>query len=336
MRFVILIACCFILVAESVSSADRKRQRFEVASLFHPADPFFGGQLEALLDIVKDHSDGKLKLRRSRKAPGFSAIQIVQSLNAGSIDGVLLDPVGLGYRPAISQVFGGIPFGPEASGIVAWSESDGGRSILDEAFASIGVKSLLCGYGASTSGVFAREEFVWPNTSQAPTIHSTGMANEVYQSLNIAARPLPPGDLYMGFGSGVVDLLVSLNPLMDARAGFAQISKYFYYPSWERSSSFALLLVSLKKWQSLSDDSRGFIAGACQVLNSKAMAIDAKAAIATIAEQGANDTIVKPWPAEFLQAAQQVWVQSASKLAERHPSLALAFEALAIPGALPE
>lgn len=330
-NIVFLVSICCFLMAGVATGTERKRQRFEVTTLFHPADPFFGKQLDSFINIVEADSDGKLRLRRSRKAPGFSAVQIVQSLSAGGIDAALLDPLGLGFRPAVAQVFGGIPFGPDATKIVSWAESDVGSSILNDSFGEIGVKAVLCGHGNRISGVFSREEFVWPDTSGSLAIHSRGLANEVYKNINIVTRPLPPGDLYMGYASGVVDLLVSLTPSMDARTGFAQQSAYFYYPSWERSSSFALLLVSQKKWGSLPTGSRRVIEDACQSLNRKLVVVDNEVTLSMIAEQGANDTVVTPWPSGFLQAARHGWVKSASKLAERHPTLELAFEVLDVP-----
>ena len=332
----LLTSFCCVLVTGLAAGADRKRQRFEVASLFHPADPHFGGQLEAFFSIVNSNDGKRLRLRRSRKAPGYSAVQVVQSLSAGSIDAALLDPVGLGYRPAIAQIFGGIPFGPQSSQIVGWANSATGSNIIEESFAGTGMKALLCGHGEIVSGVFSREEFVWSNGTGSHTIHSQGLANEIYENLSVVTRPLPRGDLYMGYASGVIDLLVSMNPSMDARAGYAQLSNYFYYPSWERSSSFALLLVSLKKWGALSNDSRLILVDACQSLNSKPVSVDVDAALSLIAKQGANDTVVKPWPSKFLHTARKSWAKSALRLADRYPALGQAFQTLDIPGDLPE
>ncbi len=330
-----LFACCWLLTGIA-EGTERKRQRFEIATLFHPADPFFGGQLDKWLDIVEKSADRSMRLRRSRKAPGYSAIQIVQSLSAGSIDAVLLDPVGLGYRPEIAQLFGGIPFGPSTSKIIDWAESATGSDMVNDEFRQIGVKALLCGHGRRPSGVFSRDEFVWPESSGSLTIHSQGIANNVYENLGIFPRLLPAGDLYMGYASGVVDLLVSLNPMMDARTGFAQLSRYFYFPSWERTSTFAVLLVRLRTWDSMSDDSRRVMAGACQSLNNKPVSVDPAIALSSIAEQGANNTVVVPWPSVYLKAAKQAWVKSASELAARYPVLGQALEALDVPGLNPE
>ncbi len=327
---VYLVMLAFALLVNGQVTAAERPQRFELASVFHPADPFFGNQLEKLLTIVKREETEKVKFRRSRKTRGFSAVQAVQLINASGIDVVLLDPIGLGFRPAISQVFGGLPFGPEASEIVKWSESTEGRKIIDQAFQSNGTHVLLCGHANNDSGVFSRDEFIWPDVPRGLTIHSQGLSNEIYQQLNIAARPLPRGDLYLGYASGVVDLLVSLNPLMDARAGFAQVSNYFYYPSWERNSVFALLVVNLKKWQSLPARVQTVIADACDVLNQKAVTIDTQAALVTIANQGAGNTRVEPWPPMFLNAAEQAWREVLPKLMDRHKSLVPALEALNI------
>lgn len=328
----LLLAVGSSLLFSYPAAVSAKPIRFELASGFHQADPLFGGQLSTLLAKLKSSKIDTVRLRRSRKAMGASSGQMIDLMQVGSIDGALIDPVRLGYRPAIAQVFGGIPFGPAASKIVEWSSSTDGRQQLVSDFEAIGVHPLVCGHSESYSGVFAREAFVWPAESHRSTVHAKGMGEVTYKGLGFLTRQLPGADLYMGYATGVADLLVSLNPSMDARAGFAQVSDYFYYPSWERSSAFALLLISIKPWQSFSDDARAAITMACEALNSKPARSDINSTLIEIQQQGSGDTIVKPWPAKFIVDAQDQWRKSAVKLISQYPSLAPVFHALGIPG----
>lgn len=263
---------------------------------------------------------------------GASSSQMIDLMQVGSIDGALIDPVKLGYRPPIAQVFGGIPFGPPVSKIIEWSSSSVGRRQLISDFEAIGVHPLICGHSKSYSGVFARKAFVWPADSHRLTVHTTGMGKDIYQGLGFLTRQLPGADLYMGYATGVADILVSLNPSMDARAGFAQVSDHFYYPSWERSSAFALLLIGTKPWQSVSDDVRAVIEMACESLNSKPVQNSIDATLTEIQQQGSGDTIVQSWPANFTADAHEQWRKSAAQLVTKHPTLGPPFQALRIPG----
>lgn len=334
-RLAIVIAAYAFFEYGHVQTAQSKPLRLELASAFHPADPMFGKQLQNFFGLMKTKNDGTLKLRSSRKTRGASASQIVDLIKIRSIDGALLDPIQLGYRPAMAQIFGGIPFGPTALQILEWSGSPEGRTHITGSFGAIGVHPLICGHRESLSGVFARDKFVWPAPAQQLTVHSRGLANGIYQGLKIPARPLHGADLYMGYATGVVDLMVSLNPPIDARAGYAQVSRYFYYPSWERRSAFAFLLINDERWRSFSKSNRGAIEKACETLNSQPLSVDMAGAIAQIASQGAEDTVVEPWPTPFLTDARALWVKSSTKTLEQHPSLAPAFRALNIPGEAP-
>ena len=321
------VALILILTADA-DATDRKRTRLELASTFHPEHPLFGKQLETLLTAVKAHSGSNIKIRRSRKTRGYSAVQAVQLLNANGLDGVLLDPVNLGYRPAIAQIFGGLPFGPEAADILTWAESSAGREQVNNAFNRLGLQAIPCGHGKLNSGVFSRDGFEWP--APAITVHTQGLAGEIYRSMNMAVQPLPRGDLYLGYASGVVDLLVTGNPPMDARAGYAQVSSHFYYPSWERNSAFALLLINLDRWQAYSESVQNSINAGCQQLNRLPATYDESTTLELISQQGTNNTVVQPWPPHFLQSARLYWEQSIPVLLDRHPSLAPAFNTLGV------
>ena len=82
---VCLVLLVFSVFATGQVTAAERSQRFELASVFHPADPFFGNQLEKLLSIVKREDTEEVQFRRSRKTRGFSAVQAVQLLNLSLI-----------------------------------------------------------------------------------------------------------------------------------------------------------------------------------------------------------------------------------------------------------
>ena len=330
--FVLTVLCCALVSHPPALSA--KPIRLELASGFHQADPLFGQQISALITKLKSSKIDEVRLRRSRRAMGASTRQMIDLMQVGSIDGALIDPVRLGYRPAIAQLFGGIPFGPTATQIVEWSSSSEGRQQMISDFEAVGVHPLLCGHSDSYSGVFARQAFAWPAQAHQTTVHAKGIGEDIYQSLGFLARQLPVADLYMAYATGVADLLVSLNPAMDARSGFAQVSDYFYYPSWERNSAFALLLIGTDPWQSFSDDARTAIALACEALNSNPRNHNIDATLTQIQQQGSSDTIVQPWPTAFTADAHKQWLASSAVLVSKYPSLAPAFRALKIPGGL--
>jgi len=312
-------------------AAMAKPIRFELAAGFHQADPLFGQQLPALIAKLEAARISQMRLRISRKAMGASAAQMIDLMKLGSIDGALIDPTSLGFRPAIAQILGGVPFGPSATQIVTWSATPGGREGLRSGFAQIGTHPILCGHAERHSGVFARRAFVWPAQSHLLTVHAENLGGEIYQGLGFLTRQLPGADLYMAYATGVADLLVTRNTAMAARAGFGQVSDYFYYPSWEQNSAFALLLISLKAWQAFPGDARSSIESACNALNQNAGDSRIEATLNDIRQQGTGNTIIAPWPAEFTADAHRQWTKSAEKLLLSHPVLNEAFKALKIP-----
>ncbi|MFK7963644.1 MAG: hypothetical protein AB8C46_06705 [Burkholderiaceae bacterium] len=333
--------CClvytflFTVSFGQMTEAQARPARFEIASGFHPADPLFGAQLGALMKTLKAASMKGIRLRTSRKAIGASSGQMLALIKRGSLDGALIDPTSLGMRPALAQVLGGLPFGPAAQEIKAWAARPAGRETLQQAFSTIGAHPIICGHSERTSAVFAREELPQPVQPHLLTLHVKGLAEETYQALGFLTRKLPPADLYMGYATGVADLLVSNNPAMAARAGFAQVSSYLYYPSWETTSAFALLLIGLEPWQAYSSANRAVIETACQALNKAPAPLHADSTLADIRSQGPGGTVVTPWPEAVVENARASWRATASKLVARHPALAPVFQALDVPVSSP-
>ena len=324
------VVCAFFCIAffGLITAAQARPARLELASGFHPADPLFGAQLGALMKTLKAASMQGIRLRTSRKAIGASSAQMLALMKRGSLDGVLIDPTSLGMRPALAQVLGGVPFGPSAQEINAWAAQPAGRENLQNAFGEIGAHPIICGHSERASGVFARDVLPQPARPHLLTVHVKGLAEETYQALGFLTRKLPPADLYMGYATGVADLLVSNNPAMSARAGFAQVSTHYYYPSWETTSAFAVLLISLEQWQAYSSANRALIEAACQTLNNAPAELHAEITLADIRSQGPGGTVVRPWPEAVVAKARAAWLATASKLVVRHPTLAPVFRAL--------
>src|SRR6266478_644522 len=192
-----------------------------------------------------------------------------------------------GKQPAAAY-YTTVPFGLTPMEHVAWVDAGGGQALWDELYAPFGVKPFMGGNTGVCMGGWFRNEIKGKADLSGTKIRSLGLGGEVYRRLGATPQTTPPAEILTSLQSGVIDAVEFVGPGTDIALGLYRVASFYYYPGFNKPNGTGECIVSLKAWNSLSDELKAIIAHACATEANYALAemerLNAQALAALVSE----------------------------------------------------
>jgi TRAP-type mannitol/chloroaromatic compound transport system substrate-binding protein len=94
-------------------------------------------------------------------------------------------------------------------------------------------------------------------------LRTLGLGGEVYRRLGATPQTTPPAEILVSLQSGVIDGAEFVGPGTDIALGLYRVAQSYYYPGFNKPNGTGECIVSLKAWNTLSDELKAVIAHAC-------------------------------------------------------------------------
>ena len=243
-----------LILSALVSSAyAAKTYTLRLAESWPPNFPIFGDTTRNLAKLVKEMSDGRLKIRIDSKNKHKAPLGIFDMVRAGQYDmGHSASYYWKGKDPN-TLYFTTMPFGMTTPEQYAWFYYGGGMDLMKEVYAKHGILSFPGGNTGNQMGGWFRKEINSLDDLQGLKMRIPGFAGEVLAKLGAKPTNIPAGELYTALERNTIDALEWVGPSLDLRMGFHKIAPY-YYTGWHEPATELQFLVNQKKFNKLPKD----------------------------------------------------------------------------------
>ena len=325
--------CAAVLAAAAFSVAPsdanaQERVRWKMGSTYPGSLTQLGTLGKRVDDKIDEVSGGNIKIKFYEPGALVPALEVFDAVSTGSIDAAFSTPgYWAGKVPAL-QLFGSVPFGPQAGEYLAWVKFGGGQEIFDKLYAEHGIKSLFCGLIAPEASGWFSKEINTVEDLKGLKMRFFGLGAKVMEKLGVSTQLLSAGDIYPALELGTIDATEFSMPAIDLKLGFHQVAKYYYFPGWHQQSTFFDLMMNKEKWDALDKTQQAQIVAVCNDNLAYGFAEGEAiqfAALKELQEKGVN---IKKWSPEMLGAMRGAWEEVAAELSADDADFKMAYESL--------
>ncbi|WP_328515306.1 TRAP transporter substrate-binding protein [Marinobacterium marinum] len=275
---------------------------------------------------VKGADSLKVKLYSAGKL--VPPLQIFDAVQQGSLDAGYTTPLYVAGRFPAVQLFGGVPFGPDAMDYLGWVYNGGGLEIWREIYAKQGVVPVPCGLMDAEAGGWYTFEINSPEDLQGKKVRFAGLAGEVMKKAGASVVLLSGGDIYPNLERGVIDGTEFSMPAIDRDMGFEKVARYYYLPGWHQPAAINELIVNKRKWDAMSDAQRGMIEDTCRETHIWSITSTTLQNAEAIAGFKAAGTEIRSFPEEVMSVFRQATAEVMAEQAAEDPDFKRVWESL--------
>ena len=263
-----------------------------------------GMNARRLAERITALSGGRLKIQLYAAGEIVPGLQVFDAVAAGVAE--------MGHTAAIywtgktkaAAYFTTVPFGMTPAEHNAWVELGGGQALWDELYAPFGLKPFMAGNSGMQMGGWFRRPVQSLADLKGRKIRAVGLSADVFQHLGATAVSLQAGDIFPALQNGTVDAVEFLGPASDRAAGFFEVAKLYYWPTFTKPNGTAECIVRKDAWETLPSDLQGVVAEAARAENGYCLAESDWRAAEALEDLTRNRGVeLRPWPEDVTRAA---------------------------------
>ena len=179
-------------------------------------------------DMITALTDGQLTVDLKAAGELVGAFEVFDAVAAGQADMYHgADYYWVGQHPAYA-FFTCVPMGMTAQELANWYYQDGGMALHDELNSIFGIKGFLGGNTGAQSGGWFRKEITSAADFNGLKFRMPGLGGKALGKLGASVQNIPGGEVYQALASGALDGTEWIGPWADEKAGFQEITKFYY------------------------------------------------------------------------------------------------------------
>ncbi len=256
--------------------------------------------------------------------------ELFDAVSSGALDGALASPTLWGHQAPGLQVFGGVPFGPGPTELLAWIDFGGGRALYDQLYAKKNIRAIPCGVGSSEGAGWFKTEIKSLKDIRGLRMAVYGLPAQVLARIGFDVTRLDGENILDAFEKGDIDGAEFSMPAVDFALGLHKVAGYYYFPGWHQPATLFDLMINLKRWTELPMIRRAQIETVCGDAVRRSLA-EAEAtqfnALKTL--QGAG-VVIHRWPTDVMEALAATWRKVAREEALADPGFRKAWKSLTL------
>ncbi|SNS82342.1 TRAP transporter substrate-binding protein [Tropicimonas sediminicola] len=218
---------------------------------------------QRVADSVTAMTDGQLTVEVKAAGELVGAFEVFDAVTAGQADMYHgADYYFVGQHPAFA-FFTAVPFGMTAQELANWYYMDGGMELHHELGELFGIKSFLAGNTGAQAGGWYRKEINGPEDFNGLKFRMPGLGGEALGKLGASVQNLPGSEVYQALASGAIDGTEWIGPWADEKAGFQEITKFYYTAGFHEPGAGLSVATNLEVFNSLTPAQQKIIEIAC-------------------------------------------------------------------------
>ncbi|MER5173485.1 TRAP transporter substrate-binding protein [Thioclava kandeliae] len=317
-----------LILTASLQPAAAKEAKLDLQSAWTLTLPASGQNAQHFTDEINAISGGQVSVKLYDAGKLVPPLQIFDAVQQGTLDMGYTSPLYVAGRFPAVQLFGGVPFGPDAQDYIGWIYNGGGLDIWREIYAKQGVVTVPCGVMDAEAGGWYTFPIDSVENLKGKKIRFAGLAGEVMKKMGASVVLLAGGDIYPNLERHVIDGTEFSMPAIDEAMGFEKVAKYYYLPGWHQPAAINELIINKAKWDSMDDAQRGLIETTCRETNIWSLTSTAQANAAAVKKFEAAGTEIRTFPPEVLAAFRQATDEVMAAQSEQDPDFKRTWESL--------
>ena len=203
-------------------------------------------------DTITAMSDGQLTVDVKAAGELVGAFEVFDAVTAGQADMYhAADYYFVGQHPGYA-FFTAVPFGMTAQELANWYYHGDGMALHDELGEIFGLKSFLGGNTGAQSGGWFSKEINSPEDFNGLKFRMPGLGGKALGKLGASVQNLPGSEVYQALASGAIDGTEWIGPWADEKAGFQEITKFYYTAGFHEPGAGLSVATNREVFNSLS------------------------------------------------------------------------------------
>jgi TRAP-type mannitol/chloroaromatic compound transport system substrate-binding protein len=236
---------------------------WELASAFPSDMPLFGDLPRRLEKQIETLSGGASTVRFHEPDTLAPASELMEAVRSGAVDVAYTAPVlSVDQIPALG-LFGGAPFGPTPTELLAWLYAGGGMEELNSIYHNRDLHALPCGLLGAASAGWSNKKITSPEDFAGLRMRIDGPGAAIVSKLGAEPVTMLPGRVAQALKDGEIDAAELSLPSVDLGFELHRVADYYYFPGWHHRSTLLVLMMRLETWQSLTANHQGYLEIAC-------------------------------------------------------------------------
>ncbi len=214
---------------------------------------------QKVADNVNAISDGGIEIEVKAAGELVGAFEVFDAVSSGQADMYhAADYYFISQHPAFA-FFTGVPFGMTATEQNNWYYHGGGKERHHELGEIFNLRSFLAGNTGSQAGGWFRNEITGPEDFNGLKFRMPGLGGKALGYMGASVQNLPGAEVYQALSSGAIDGTEWIGPWADEKAGFQEITKFYYTAGFHEPSAGLSLACNLEKFNSLTPQQQASI-----------------------------------------------------------------------------
>ncbi|WP_198665072.1 TRAP transporter substrate-binding protein [Tropicimonas sp. IMCC34011] len=322
------LAATGLMALMPAAQAQEESVQLAVQSAWPLTLPASGRDAQHFADAIGEASGGAVSIDLYDAGALVPPLEIFDAVQRGTLDAGYTSPLYVaGKFPAV-QLFGGVPFGPDAVGYVGWLYNAGGLEIWRDIYADQGVVTVPCGLMAQEAGGWYKEPIESVEDIQGLKLRFAGLAGEVMKKMGASVVLLSGGEIFPNLERGVIDGTEFSMPAIDRQSGFDQVAKNYYLPGWHQPAAINELIINQRKWDEMSEGQQSLIELTCRetmLWGLTSTYVENAEAIDAFAENGVE---IRQFPEEVLAAFEEATAEVMAEQSEQDETFAEVWDSL--------
>jgi TRAP-type mannitol/chloroaromatic compound transport system substrate-binding protein len=207
---------------------------------------------EHVANSINTMSDGSLTVEIKAAGELVGAFEVFDAVTAGQADMYhAADYYFTGQHPGY-QYFTAAPFGMTAQELLNWYHHGEGGAFHDELGQIFGLKSFIAGNTGAQAGGWFKKEINGPEDFNGLKFRMPGMGGQALGKLGASVQNLPGSEVYQALASGAIDGTEWIGPWADEKAGFQEITKFYYTAGFHEPGAALTLATNREVYEGLS------------------------------------------------------------------------------------
>ncbi|MFQ1700699.1 TRAP transporter substrate-binding protein [Loktanella agnita] len=210
-------------------------------------------------DNITAMSGGSLTIDLKAAGELVGAFEVFDAVTSGQADMYHgADYYFVNQHPAYAY-FASVPFGMTAQELANWYYHGEGQAFHDELGQIFGLKSFFAGNTGPQSGGWFAKEITGPEDFQGLRFRMPGLGGQALGKMGASVQNLPGAEVYQALASGAIDGTEWIGPWADEKAGFQEITKFYYTAGMHEPGPGLTLATNLDVWDSLSAEHKKIV-----------------------------------------------------------------------------
>ena len=221
---------------------------------------------QRVVDNINAMSD---TLEVELKAAGelFGTFEVFDAVSSGQADMYHgADFYFINQHPGFA-FFTGVPFGMTATEHNNWWYHMGGRELGDELGELFNLKTFVAGNTATQAGGWFNKSIESPEDFKGLKFRMPGFGGKALGYMGASVQNIPGALVYQALSSGAIDGTEWIGPWADEKAGFYEITKFFYAAGFQEPSAALSCAVNKEVFDDLTSKQQKTIEVACGEAN---------------------------------------------------------------------